>query len=266
MADVLKSLNDLKCFPADENRSGRCWNRNAGLKYSRKTTFSSDGPVLSMLSVLNVLCSVCSVCCAQCSQCAAGAWPCVNREGLGGRGPPDFGLGVVGDRREGHGGSWTGREILLYLIMYVVQEVRSKVVTFEEKWNILPRSSCKYQFLPGKSIFVSEIAWKIKFFWKFAWKNRNCFAKLPEKLKFLENLPGKIENFLWNCLKESKFFGNLPGKIKFFTRSHDPQILNQIDASDVLCSVCWGQTEQTNAFRAMSFFRFRFIGFKVIIF
>jgi len=34
-----------------------------------------------------------------------------------------------------------------------------------------------------------------------------------------------------NCLKKSKYFVNLRGKIEmFFTRSHDPQISNQIDA------------------------------------
>ena len=40
----------------------------------------------------------------------------------------------------------------------------------------------------------------------------------------------KIKTFL-NCLKKSKFFGNLPGKVDFFTRIHDPQISNQIDAA-----------------------------------
>jgi len=40
--------------------------------------------------------------------------------GVGGRDPPDFGLGVVGVAGGVVGGSWTGREILLYmyLIMY----------------------------------------------------------------------------------------------------------------------------------------------------
>src|SRR6218665_273505 len=36
----------------------------------------------------------------------------VNPGGVGGSRPPDFGQGGCG------GGSWTGREILLYLIMY----------------------------------------------------------------------------------------------------------------------------------------------------
>ena len=46
----------------------------------------------------------------------------VNPEGLGRSRPPDFGQGgrgrVAGGRRGGSWGSWTGREILLYLIMY----------------------------------------------------------------------------------------------------------------------------------------------------
>src|SRR6218665_2015491 len=51
--------------------------------------------------------------------------------GLGGSRPPDFGQG--GCRGSGGGavgGSWAGGEIL-YLIMYIVQEICSKVVVFE---------------------------------------------------------------------------------------------------------------------------------------
>jgi len=48
------------------------------------------------------------------------------------------------------------------------------VVTFEEKWNNLPSSSCKW----------ANFAWKIE-----------ISLKLHEKSKFLRNLPGKIEIF-----------------------------------------------------------------------
>jgi len=57
---------------------------------------------------------------------------------IGGSRPPRFWVGVV---VVGRRGSWTGRKILLYLI--IVEEVCSKVVTFEEKYNNLPRNSCK---------------------------------------------------------------------------------------------------------------------------
>ena len=76
----------------------------------------------------------------------------------------------------------------------------------------------------------------------FCLEKLEFFENLPEKFEFFLNLPGKIEifrkfawknwNFLWNCLKKSKLLGNLPGKIEiFFTRIHDPQISNQIDAA-----------------------------------
>src|SRR6218665_1986550 len=51
--------------------------------------------------------------------------------GAEGRDPQILGRGVAGRVAEGSLESWTGREILLYLIMY--REVCSKVVTFEEK-------------------------------------------------------------------------------------------------------------------------------------
>ena len=56
--------------------------------------------------------------------------------------------------------------------------------------------------------------------------------KLPEKYRnFSEICPEKSIFCVRNCLKESKFFGNFPRKSNFFTRVHDPQILNQIDAA-----------------------------------
>src|SRR6218665_2466630 len=95
--------------------------------------------------------------------------------GWGSRPPPDFWHGGRGRSQRGSQGeslgSWTGRELLLYLI---IQEVCSKVVTFEEKRNNLPRSSCK---------------WPI-FAWKFEY-----FFKSFEKSKFFGNLPGKIYTF-----------------------------------------------------------------------
>src|SRR6218665_318938 len=51
--------------------------------------------------------------------------------GAEGRDPQILGRGVEGRVAGGSLESWTGREILLYLIMY--REVCSKVVTFEEK-------------------------------------------------------------------------------------------------------------------------------------
>src|SRR6218665_2564878 len=51
--------------------------------------------------------------------------------GAEGRDPQILGRGFEGRFAGGSFESWTGREILLYLIMY--REVCSKVVTFEEK-------------------------------------------------------------------------------------------------------------------------------------
>jgi len=107
----------------------------------------------------------------------------INLGGLWSR-PPDFGQGDRGDRR----GS---RNII---ISYHVQEVCSKVMTFEEKYNNLLRSSFKWPIF----------AWKIENF-LIAWKNWN-FLKIYLK---------KID-FLWNCLKKLKFFWNLPEKIEMF--------------------------------------------------
>ena len=77
--------------------------------------------------------------------------------------PQILGRGVVGGRE----GSWTGREILLYFIMYI------------RKWWLLKRNRIICQevavnspFWPGNSIFF-KFPEKSKFVLKFAWKNRN---------------------------------------------------------------------------------------------
>ena len=58
-------------------------------------------------------------------------------------------------------------------------------MTFEEKYNNLARSSCKWYIFP----------WKLKY-----------FVKLIEKIEIFGNFLGKVEIFLLNCLKKSKFF------------------------------------------------------------
>ena len=86
--------------------------------------------------------------------------------------PPDFGQeGSQGGRwGEVVDGSWTGREILLYLYSYYVQDVCSTVVTFEEKLHTLPRSSCKWAIFAWKIDFFKFPEKKSKFFKEFAWK------------------------------------------------------------------------------------------------
>ena len=66
----------------------------------------------------------------------------VNAGGVGGCDPQILGRGGHEDRRGSVGGR--GRVIKYYYILSCrLLEVCSKVVTFEEKYNNLPRSSCK---------------------------------------------------------------------------------------------------------------------------
>ena len=55
----------------------------------------------------------------------------VNPGGFGGHDPPEFGLWVVGVAGWVVDGSWN------IIICYHVQEVCSKVVTFEEKYRVI---------------------------------------------------------------------------------------------------------------------------------
>jgi len=105
--------------------------------------------------------------------------------------PPDFGQGP-----------W---ELWNVIISYHVQEVSSKVVTFEEKLNV--------QVLP--------------------WNSKFSLNSL-KKSTFFGNLPGKIKFLLWNCLKKSKFFWKFVWKNRncFWPGSTTPQISNPIDATD----------------------------------
>ena len=129
--------------------------------------------------------------------------------GLRGRFPHILGKGSW----EVSGGSWTGREILLYLFMY--RKYVRKWWLLKRNRIICPEVAVSGQFLPGKA---KKLLW-------------NCFKSRI----FSYNLPRKIEMFWWNCLKNRNFFGNLSGKIEFFTRIHDLQISNQIDAAAIMC-------------------------------
>src|SRR6218665_3528697 len=88
---------------------------------------------------------------------------------VGGHDPQILGRGLWG--------SWTGHDILLYLIMY-----RKYIL----KWRFLKRNGiiCPEVIVNGQFFKLRE---KIEIFWKSAWKTRNLFVKLPEKLKFLGN-------------------------------------------------------------------------------
>jgi len=77
----------------------------------------------------------------------------------GGRDPQILGREVVGVED----GSWN------IIISYHVQELCSKVVTFEEKWNNLLRSCCK----------LAVFAWKINFLWNCL-RNRNFFTRIHD--------------------------------------------------------------------------------------
>ena len=94
--------------------------------------------------------------------------------GIGGRDPPDFGHGGRGSRRVGCGesqdGSWMGREILLYLVMY--RKYVRKWWLLKRNRMICPEVAVNEQFLAGKSKFFLNMSEKIEIFRKFAWKNR----------------------------------------------------------------------------------------------
>src|SRR6218665_3250513 len=72
----------------------------------------------------------------------------------------------------GCGGSWTGREILLYLIMYR---------NYVRQWWLLKRNriiwpevAVNEQFLPGKSIFFKNFDFFRQFLKKFDFPGKNC--------------------------------------------------------------------------------------------
>src|SRR6218665_1543712 len=106
----------------------------------------------------------------------------------------------------GRGGSWTGREILFYLIKYrKYMYIYSKVVTLKRNRKICPEVAINEQFLPGKSkLFLNCL------------KKSNIFENLMKKSKFFKNMPGKIDIFL-NLPGKSKFFVKLPKKNQNFS-------------------------------------------------
>jgi len=94
----------------------------------------------------------------------------------------------------------------------------------------------------------------MKLFGEIAWKKSKFFVKLPKNIEIFRKFALKNRSFLkiawknWNFSKiyldksnvlvklpeKIKCFGNLPGKTEIlFTRIHDPQISNQIDAADI---------------------------------
>src|SRR6218665_2724707 len=100
--------------------------------------------------------------------------------GAEGRGPQIFGRVVAGRVAGGSLESWTGREILLYLIMYT---------KYVRKWLLLKRNRIIW---PEVAVNGQFFAWKIDDFFyclknqnsrKFACKTRYSFVKLPEKIE-----------------------------------------------------------------------------------
>jgi len=112
---------------------------------------------------------------------------------------------ILGRRVEGGaGGSWTGREILLYLIMY--RKYAWKWWLLKGYRVICPEVAVNGQFLAEKSKKF-KLPEKIEIFQKFAWK----------KLEFLENLPEKIEIFRKFAWKKSKFCCEIAWKNRNFS-------------------------------------------------
>jgi len=111
------------------------------------------------------------------------SWEC------GGSRSPDFGQGgrwgwVAGESWKW----WTGREILLYLIM--CRKYVRKWWPLKRNWIICQEVAVNGQFLPGNSIFFNFL------------KNRKKFlVKFTEKIKNFRKFAWKNRNFLWNCLK-----------------------------------------------------------------
>src|SRR6218665_1517691 len=109
--------------------------------------------------------------------------------------------GVIGGRnpqilRWGSQGSWTGRKILLYLIMY------RKIVPNRV---ICPEIAANSQFLPGKSHFLLSCL-----------KSRNISNIFLENLKFFVKLSEKNRNFSVTCPSSLKILGpSLVLKIEF---------------------------------------------------
>ena len=185
----------------------------------------------------------------------------------GGRDPPDFGHGgLVGGGSQGVvDGSWTGLEILLYLIMY-----RKYVWKW---WNriICPEVAVNEQFLPDfawKIEFFFKITWKIEIFWKFAWKIE-IFENFYGKIETFKKFAWKNRNFSKICLEKLKFIWEIAWKIKIslnfackiflLTRIHDLlQISNQIDEAALGRVYCidrmrWLRTFATVADHRMEF-------------
>ena len=64
----------------------------------------------------------------------------------------------------------------------------SKVTTFEEKWNNLPGSSCKWSIFAWKIDIFVKLPEKSEIFWEFAWKNLNFFDPDPQPPRFQTRL------------------------------------------------------------------------------
>src|SRR6218665_2264454 len=92
--------------------------------------------------------------------------------GAEGRDPEFVGGGVGGRVAGGSLESWTGREILLYLIMYR---------KYVRKWLLLKRNRI---ICPDVAVNGKFFVWKIEFF--------NCL----KKIKIFGNLPAKLDILL----------------------------------------------------------------------
>ena len=94
---------------------------------------------------------------------------------------------------------------------------------------ICPEAAVNGQFLPMKSNYFSENAWKNLSFSEICLEKSKIFCEI----KIFRKFAWKNQFFWWNCLKKTKFVRNLPGRNDFFlSRSMTPQISNQIGATE----------------------------------
>jgi len=102
----------------------------------------------------------------------------VSRGGWGSR-PLYFGQGSW--VRRGIVRSWTGREILLFLVMY--RKYVRKWWLLKRNWIICPEIVVNSQFLHGKINVFVKLPEKIEIFRKFALKNRHFFTHDPPRFQ-----------------------------------------------------------------------------------
>ena len=147
---------------------------------------------------------------------------------VGGSRPHRFWAGGRGKSqgRKGRRGSWTGRKILLYLIMYR---------KYFQKWWLLKRN----RIICPEIAEIANFCLENRYFLEICHEKSEFCIKLPEKNRNISQICPEKLIFLWNCLKQNRNFSEIFLKNWNFLWNCLKKEIQMCPEKSIFCYIAW---------------------------